>query len=66
MLRLVALVRTDVAEECILHQGDKNRQAKDNVSSNKRSTLQRRTRKPQPWKPQILHSIIRLGSVAEA
>jgi hypothetical protein len=33
MLRRVALVRNDVSEESVHHQGDKNRRAKNNVSS---------------------------------
>jgi hypothetical protein len=37
MLRRVVLVRTDVSEE-LLHQGDKNRWTRNNVSRDKQPT----------------------------
>jgi hypothetical protein len=43
MLRRVALVRSDISEEAyrLHHQGDKNRRARNNVSSNYQSKLLR-------------------------
>jgi hypothetical protein len=75
-LRRVALVRTDVSEESIVflirvtrigELGDDTfllnvRSYKSHAPSHSR---RRHSSESQPWKPQILHSINRLGSVVE-